>query len=116
MYLSRLQYERGYHDEAFDSLESALNHAKALEKLCDGKEHTLTAPLVSFVKYKTSVHEDIVKSLPGDWPFFVIPIIAKLRKKSKLTHVGMNGLRKLKHSIDCPLSAVSQRKATLSCS
>lgn len=83
LYLSRLQYERGYHDEAFDSLESALNHAKALEKLCDGKEHTLTAPLVSFVKYKTSVHKDIAKSLPDDWPFWCNPDYSTVEKEIK---------------------------------
>ena len=83
LYLSRLQWERGYHDEAFDSLESALHHAKALEKLCDGKEHTLTAPLVSFVKYKTSVHKDIAKSLPDDWPFWCNPDYSTVEKEIK---------------------------------
>lgn len=83
LYLSRLQWERGYHDEAFDSLESALNHAKALEKLCDGKEHTLTAPIVSFVKYKISVHKDIAKSLPDDWPFWCNPDYSTVEKKIK---------------------------------
>lgn len=83
LYLSRLQWERGYHDEAFDSLESALIHAKALETLCDGKEHTLTAPLVSFVRYKTSVHKDIAKSLPDDWPFWCNPDYNEVEKEIK---------------------------------
>ncbi|MDD6033731.1 MAG: helix-turn-helix transcriptional regulator [Oscillospiraceae bacterium] len=83
LYLSRLQWERGYHDEAFDSLESALNHAKSLEELCDGKEHTLTAPLVSFVKYKAGVRKDIAKSLPDDWPFWCNPDYSAVEKGIK---------------------------------
>ena len=39
LYLSRLQWEQGYHDEAFQSLDKALEHAHALEKLLDGEEH-----------------------------------------------------------------------------
>ena len=83
-YLSRLQWERGDHDEAFDSLESALNHVKTLEKLCDGREHTpITAPLVYFVKYKPSIHKDITKSLPDDWPFWCNHDYSTVEKESK---------------------------------
>lgn len=83
LYLSRLQWERGYHDEAFASLDSALNHANALEALCDGEEHTLSAPLVSFVKFKTGVHKDIAKSLPDDWPFWCNPDYSEAEKEIK---------------------------------
>ena len=31
LYLSRIQWERGYHDEAFISLNESLKHARALE-------------------------------------------------------------------------------------
>lgn len=44
LYLSRLQWERGYQAEAFASLDEALAHARALEALSDGQEHRLTAP------------------------------------------------------------------------
>ena len=35
IYLSRVQWERGYHDDAFESLNESLKHAKALEALWD---------------------------------------------------------------------------------
>lgn len=73
LYLSRVQWERGYHDDAFVSLDEALKHAKALEALSDGKEHMFTAPLVSFVKYKTGTSCEIAKILPDDWPFWFNP-------------------------------------------
>ena len=83
LYLSRLQYERGYHDETFDSLAAALHHANALEAVCDGEEHILTAPLVSFVKYKAGVHKGIAKSLPDDWPFWSNPDYSEVEKEIK---------------------------------
>ena len=81
LYLSRLQWERGYHDEAFVSLDAALEHARALEAVCDGKEHTLTAPLVSFVKYKTEKHNGVAKLLPDDWPFWGSPDYSEIKKE-----------------------------------
>ncbi len=73
LYLSRLQWERGYHDEAFVSLDKALDHAKALEAVCDGEEHTLTSPLVSFVAFRAEPTTDVAKALPEDWPFWCNP-------------------------------------------
>lgn len=73
LYLSKLQWERGYHDDAFVSLDEALKHARALEALADGEEHSLTAPLVSFVTYKTAPCHDIASALPEDWPFWSCP-------------------------------------------
>lgn len=83
LYLSRLQWERGYHDDAFLSLDRALEHAKALERLMDGKEHTFTAPLVSHVKYQMEVHKDIVRQLPADWPFWCNPDYTKVAEEIK---------------------------------
>lgn len=73
LYLSRVQWERGHHDDAFGSLDEALKHARALEALADGEEHSLTAPLVSFVKYKIPPCGDIAGMLPEDWPFWSSP-------------------------------------------
>lgn len=73
LYLSRVQWERGYHDAAFASLDKALRHARALERLSDGEAHSLTAPLVSFVKCKTGPCGDIARTLPEDWPFWHMP-------------------------------------------
>lgn len=74
---------RGYHDDAFVSLNESLRHARALETICDGKEHAFTSPLVSFVKYETTVAENIAKTLPDDWPFFCNPDYSKAEKEIK---------------------------------
>lgn len=83
LYLSRVQWERGYHDDAFVSLNESLKHARALEAICDGKEHTFTSSLVSFVKYKTTYSENIAKTLPNDWPFWYNPDYSKTEKEIK---------------------------------
>ena len=83
LYLSRLEWERGYHDDAFISLDQALKHAKAFEKLFDKSEHQLTAPLVSFVKYDLGERRKVVKSLPDEWPFWCNPDCSKV--KSEIT-------------------------------
>lgn len=83
LFLSRVQWERGYHDDAFVSLSQSLKHAKDLEKLSDGKEHTLTAPLVSLVKYKKSFPERFARSLPNDWPVWSNPDYCQVEKEIK---------------------------------
>ncbi len=81
LYLSRLQWERGYRDDAFVSLDEALKHAKYFEALCDGEEHTFTAPLVSFVRFRLEGATDIVTSLPDDWPFWCNPDCSKVKEE-----------------------------------
>ena len=81
LYLSRLQWERGYHDDAFESLNEALEHAIVLESLCDGNEHYLTSPLVASVKYKTINTKNIAKTLPDDWPAWCIPDYSQVKKE-----------------------------------
>lgn len=84
LYLSRIQWERGYHDDAFLSLDKALYHANALEKICDGSEHYFTAPLVCFVKYKFDpLDGSIAKELPNDWPFWCNPDYSQVEKEIK---------------------------------
>lgn len=83
LYLSRLQWERGFHDEAFVSLDEALRHAKAYEKIADGKEHALTAPLVSFVRYTVKADYGIVKQLPEEWPFWCNPYYREIAQEIK---------------------------------
>ena len=75
LYLSRLQWERGYHDEAFQSLDSALLHARALERVFAKPEHRFTAALVSFVRTDFGEGREvrIAEQLPEDWPFWSIP-------------------------------------------
>ena len=83
LYLSRVQWERGYHDEAFESLDKALEHARALEALLDGNEHYFTASLVSFVKCKSGYPVKIAASLPTDWPFWRNPDCTQVEKEIK---------------------------------
>ena len=83
LYLSRLQWERGYHDDAFVSLDESLKHAKALEAVSDGKEHCLTALLVSHVKYETKISRNIAKALPSDWPMWCNPDYSQVEKEIK---------------------------------
>ena len=83
LYLSRLEWEYGLHDDAFISLDEALRHARTLESLCDGKEHVYTAPLVSHVTYKTDFCNGIAKELPDDWPFWGNPDYKQVEKEIK---------------------------------
>ncbi|MBO4452420.1 MAG: helix-turn-helix domain-containing protein [Clostridia bacterium] len=86
LYLSRLQWERGYRDEAFESLYKALEHAKAIDSFEDGKEYSFTAPLVSrvtFVKNSTCPRGMTAKELPSDWPTWCIPDYGEVEKEIK---------------------------------
>ena len=89
LYLSRLQWERGYHDDAFASLDLALEHAKELEEVCKISEHAFTAPLVSFVKSTTGSaraaesHVRITEMLSEDWPFWCNPDYSQVEKEMK---------------------------------
>ena len=83
LYLSRVEWERGYHDEAFVSLDKALEHSKALESLSGKTEHNLTAPLVSFVKCSIKDNENITKSLPDVWPMWCCPDYSETEKEIK---------------------------------
>ena len=83
LYLSRLQWERGYHDEAFESLDKALERAHALEDLLDGEEHYFTAPLVKFVKCASGETERIAEGLPQDWPMWMNPDYSQVEKEIK---------------------------------
>lgn len=83
LYLSRIQWERGYHDDAFASLDEALKHARSLEALLDGKEHAFTASLVSCVKCRSGSPAKIAEELPKDWPFWCNPDFGQVEKEMK---------------------------------
>ena len=83
LYLSRLQWERGYKDDAFKSLDNALKHARCLDKLFDGNTHYFTAPLESSVEFKTEVQNNAAKSLPDDWPAWCMPDYTKVAAEIK---------------------------------
>lgn len=83
LYLSRLQWEHGYQNEAFTSLYKALEHARSLEKLLDGAEHYFSAPLVKFVKCRSGGPERIAEGLPQDWPMWANPDYSQAEKEIK---------------------------------
>ena len=83
LYLSRIQWERGYCDDAFKSLDKALNHAKALQLILDGEKHGYTAPLVSMSTFETAAATEIAKSLPDDWPMWCNPDYSQVEKEIK---------------------------------
>lgn len=81
LYLSRIEWERGYHDDAFRSLDEALKHAKSLEGICDDQEHSYTSALVSLVKIKPCQPVKISSELPTDWPFWCNPDYSEVAKE-----------------------------------
>lgn len=83
LYLSRLQWERGYHDDAFDSLYKALYNAEEYDKIADGEEHSLTSSLVKFVKYRVGKSGGFKKNLPIDWPVWCNPDYSQVEKEIK---------------------------------
>lgn len=103
LYLSRLQWERGYHDDAFASLDLALEHAKELEAVGSESEHAFTAPLVSFVKFtpdsaraaESSVR--IAELLPQDWPMWCNPDYSQVEKEIKADPRWKAWVEKTKH-------------------
>ena len=75
---------RGYRDDAFSSLDEALKNARVFDALCDGKERTYTAPLVSGVKYRLDPSKrGVVEKLPDDWPFWRLPCDPQTEKEIK---------------------------------
>ncbi len=83
LFLSCVQWMRGYHDESFVSLNKSLEHAKALETVCDGSERTFTAPLLSLVSFRKERSEGITKNLPDDWPWWSCPVFRQAEREIK---------------------------------
>lgn len=81
LYLSRVQWERGYHDDAFASLDEALKHGKALEALQDSSNN----------------EPPIVKTLPQDWPWFCSPDYSQVEKEIKADPRWEAWVEKTKH-------------------
>ncbi len=55
----------------------------ALEMLCDGKEHSYTAPLVSHVTFLSEPDCEFAQTLPDDWPFWCNPNYDKVEQEIK---------------------------------
>ena len=83
LYLSRLQWEYGYRDEAFESLDKALEHARKWDSLT--AEHSYTAPMVRLAKMKIPPQKpgELAKHLPEDWPMWQNPDYANVEAAIK---------------------------------
>ena len=81
MYLSALQWKYGKCDEAFISLDKALEHAKLFEQLFSKEKHEYTAPLVKSIKYEIGIYRDVVSTLPDEFPFYQMPDRSKVKSE-----------------------------------
>ncbi len=79
MYLSEHQWRCGLHDEAFDSLNKAADHAEKFNALYDSVRNTenptYTAPLLETVPMHRDrwVHGKIAPDLADHWPIWTAP-------------------------------------------
>lgn len=83
LYLSRLQWGRGYHEAAFASLDEALYHARRFDALRRADKTGFTAPLVSLVSCDIERWNpgDKAASLPGDWPMWGNPDYSRVKEE-----------------------------------
>jgi len=83
LYLSRLQWEYGYKDEAFEALEAALMHARRFDGLKENDKYT--APIVCHARLRMPAVKpgDLARNLPNDWPMWYNPDCAKVSKEIK---------------------------------
>lgn len=72
LYLSKLQYEKGYEADAFISLDQDLIHARKLESLQIGK-HNYTSPILKECSFTIKEKMNISTLLPNDWPWWNLP-------------------------------------------
>ena len=83
LYLSRLQWEYDRHDEAFASLDKALEHARKWDALAPDFKYT--APMVRLAALKLPQQKpgELAKNLPNDWPMWCKPDYAKVAAEMK---------------------------------
>ena len=89
MYLSRLQWERGYKDEAFGSLYLALERARRFDMFAsaDKAERRYAPPLLRYSVCRSDIYMDSGRSLaaelPDDWPMWCNPDYSKVEREIK---------------------------------
>ncbi len=84
LYLSRLQYENGYKDEAFVSLDKALEQARKYDAFALNPSKHYTSQLLKHAICKTenfSESGSLTKNLPNDWPMWSNPDYSKVKEK-----------------------------------
>ena len=83
LYLSRLQWEYGMRDEAFESLDKALEHARRFDALTENSRYT--APIVRHARMKLPdiAPGELSRNLPDDWPMWMNPDCTKVEAEIK---------------------------------
>ena len=71
VYLSRIQWERGDHDDAFASLDEAYRHGRVLETMARASKEPGTEDWKA------------VEKLPEDWPMWCNPDYSQVEKEIK---------------------------------
>ncbi len=84
LYLARVQWERGYRDDAFESLDRAYECARALDDLCDGRERFYTAAMLCHVPFSLDpVPATSTSMLPEDFPMYLVPDCTRVVSEMK---------------------------------
>lgn len=83
LYLCRLQWEKGYQDTAFVSLDQALYHARAFDTFAADPDRCYTAPLVRFVKCCPQRRMKLTPELSHTWPMWCSPDYTQVEKEIK---------------------------------
>jgi len=84
LYLSRLQYEKGYEDESFISLDKAFEQAKKYDSFALNPSKHYTSMLLRNTKCRTESFSEsgsLAKNLPNDWPMWANPDYKKVKEK-----------------------------------
>ncbi len=81
LFLAHVQWERGYYDDAFVSLDKAYEYSKKYEGLCNGTEQNYTAMLLKNIKFSLIEvpHGCHTKDLPERFPVWG-PIYSDLKE------------------------------------
>lgn len=74
LYLSEFQWRTGDRDAAFASLDKALDHARAFERISDDNETFHTSPLFRTLRVNPGGYTlTAASTLPEDWPWWCVP-------------------------------------------
>ena len=85
LYLSRLQWEYGQKDEAFVSLDLALEQARRYDRFSAEEEPCYTSPLLKHAACKTEIFspKPLAEGLPASWPMWCNPDYSAVEKEIK---------------------------------
>jgi transcriptional regulator with XRE-family HTH domain len=81
LFLSEFEWRAGLKDDAFASLDRALEHADRFDRLCIQGEYRYASPLLRFVSISSdpSNFESFTADLPEVWPWWQVPDFADVK-------------------------------------